>query len=651
MAKYKRNVQQIIPVDAADLRSMRRSFTQAVEQTAHSVEATIVQPAALPAPFAQPKNESDELVMLSGRNADLTNPFEYDPVPPEEFIYSEEYYGDEKFERTHGRREIWPWVYEEMTEIFSGPHHAPKYNTVIEIAGIGSGKSSLSGMVFAYMTYWLHCLRVPARYFNLIEDSTIAFVNLAPSAMTAKKVVFDKVKKTIARIPFFERNKWEPDPRVQSELVFKKKSINIVPGNSSSTFTLGYDFFGGVIDESCFFVTSSHDPVEEMYNNLNRRRYSRFKSNGLIMMISSAGSEGVFVEQFAEEHRNDPKVFFRRQSLYDCDPYYDNKPRFQITITRDLHNGEMETIELNPPEELRSEYEKNQSRALREFDGIPSHTMDPFYLPGDWERVLTHLNKTRSDPFPDKGKDDKQKVIPVLPNHLVSGLPDNFKGLDGAEYYCHCDLAKGDVSAGNCAAGFAMAHKENDAESGDVKVVLDLSVRFIAEPGHSIDPKSVRDLIHHLKHIRGFNIMSATYDQWQSEESIIRLKEQGIFSSRVAIGYDQHTMVKDLATTGQLDMYFDSFLLQELKGLEDKITKVEPSVNGSKDEADAVAGAVWGVYTTVDEGFRPKHKPRVKRGTSRRKPGILVQAMTTGMLPRNHGYRAGGTPARHRRGH
>ena len=133
-----------------------------------------------------------------------------------------------------------------------------------------------------------------------------------------------------------------------------------------------------------------------------------------------------------------------------------------------------------------------------------------------------------------------------------------------------------------------------------------------------------------------------------SEESIIRLKEKGVFSSRIAVGYDHHTMLKNLATTGQLDMYYDAVLLYEMKGLEDKITKVEPPVNGSKDEADAAAGAVWGAFTMVDEGFRPKHKPRVKRGTSRRKPGALIQTMSTGLLPRNHGYRAGGAQARYR---
>ncbi len=650
MAKSRRNVNQITSLDVPDLLSMRKSFQQATVPRGEAPGRTLILPRTklITVDDEPPEEDPGRAITLAGRNTDLSNPFEYDPVSPHEFIHSDEYYGDERFEHLHGHREIWPWVYEEMAEIFSGPRHMPKYNTVIEIAGIGSGKSSLSGMVFAYMVYWLHCLRSPASYFNLIADGTIAFVNLAPSATTAKKVVFDKVQKTIAKIPFFKRNDWEPDPRIQSELVFKKKSINIVPGNSSSTFTLGYDFYGGVIDEACFFAQSDRDPCEELYDNLNRRRYSRFKDNGLIMLISSATSEGVFVERFAEEHRDDPTVFFRRQSLYDCDPYYKDKERFHISITRDLLNGEVEVLELDPPVELKPEYEKNQSKSLRDFDAIPSHTMDPFYLKGDWENVLKHINRSRSDPFPDPGLDNDGKPKPVAPSDLITGLPNDFRGADGVEYYVHTDLAKGDVRKGNCAAGFAMAHKEPGEDPGESKIILDLSVRFIAKAGDSIDPKAVRDLIHHLKHIRGFNIMSATYDQWQSEESIIRLKEKGVFSSRIAVGYDHHTMLKNLATTGQLDMYFDSVLLREMKGLEDKITKVEPPINGSKDEADGAAGAIWGAFTMVDEGFRPKHKPRVKRGTFRRKPSSLVQTMTTGLMPRSKGYRYGGAQARYR---
>ena len=363
------------------------------------------------------------------------------------------------------------------------------------------------------------------------------------------------------------------------------------------------------------------------------------EDNGLIALISSAASEGAFVEKFAEEHKEDPKVKVRRLSLYEADPEFLGKPRFHITVTRDLLDGTIETKELNPPEELRSRYEGNLSKALREIDGLASHTLDPFYLSKDWVSVLGRLNKGRADPFPDRGMKDKKVPHSVLPMDVAAGLAPDFHGDPKWEYYCHCDLAKADVAAGNCAAGFAMVHKEI-VDNGDIRIVLDLSVRFITHPGTTLDPKHVRDFVHHLKHQRGFNISSVTYDQWQSEESIIRLKEQGIFSERLPVGYDQHTMVKNMLIGGGLDIFTDTMLLRELKGLEDKVTKVEPALGSMKDEADAFAGAVWGAYTSIDEGFRPKVKKRAAMPAVRRKPGFYAQ----GTMGRGMGQRGGGGP-------
>jgi hypothetical protein len=150
---------------------------RAMEEAMRKIESTPL------APGVDPRT----LLNTNATQSDSGNPFEFEPVSPEEFLSSDGFYGDAEFERRNGRREIWPWIYEEMQEVFSGPHYAPKYTTVVEIAGVGAGKSACVGVVFAYMAYWLHCLRKPASYFNLIEGSTIAFVNLAPSALVARR--------------------------------------------------------------------------------------------------------------------------------------------------------------------------------------------------------------------------------------------------------------------------------------------------------------------------------------------------------------------------------------------------------------------------------------------------------------------------------
>ncbi len=98
MVKSKRNVNQITSLDAPDLLNIRKSFQQAVVPRSEVTHGTLIIPATKSVTVAD--EDPGQVRVLAGRNTDLRNPFEYDPVPPEEFIYSDEFYGDESFEQS-----------------------------------------------------------------------------------------------------------------------------------------------------------------------------------------------------------------------------------------------------------------------------------------------------------------------------------------------------------------------------------------------------------------------------------------------------------------------------------------------------------------------------------------------------------------------
>ena len=555
---------------------------------------------------------------------DPKSKFEFEPVSPTEFIMSKEFYGDEEDHR------IWPWIVEDLEEIFSGNNHEPKYNAVIFISGIGSGKSTFVAMAYGYMAYWLHCLKDPPDYFGLARETTIAMVNLAPAANSAKDVIFNKVMGVIKRVKFFEGHGYEPDKDIESKLVFNKKRILIIPGNSSKTFSMSYDYYGGVIDEACRFETQTKDPVQSLFEGLDSRRDSRFHDRGIIFMVSEAGSEGCFAEQYALEHEGDTKVYFKRRYRYDCQPGYTDKtgryicfkdePRFPLTIKRERMDGTEEVLDINPPLIMKPEYDKNLAKALRIINGIPSLVIDKFYLDNDWVGVKSHVNMGRPDPFPDPNFGRKfADYEAVLPSRVMAALPDWFRGKPGIKYYIHVDLAKSDVAEmGQCAAGFAMAHGEEN------RVVVDLCVRFVAEKNTTLNYQHVRDLIGHLRNVRAFEIGSVTFDQWQSDESIRILKEEQYFSEVLPVGLEQHETLKELLTVGRCDIFDDKEALWELRGLEDKINDVKPATGFMKDEADALAGAVWGVAAKIDKDHEIPKK-RAKLGRLASKPGRGIQ--------------------------
>ena len=515
------------------------------------------------------------------------------PVSPKEFILSKDYYGS--------NNEIYPWIIDDMEEIFSGPHHAPKYHTVVEFAGTGSGKAILGGFIISYMWYWLLSFKSLRDYFaslncSWMEDSIVAFCNMAPTAKQAKDIVFDKVTKTLNRIKVLRERNWLPDPNINSELIYKEYNeehkkqyakLSILPGNSSKAFTLGHSIIGGIIDEACFWETKLRDPVEDLYKTLNDRRKSRFKNNGVIVLISSAWTEGNFMEKLALDAETDPGIFYKRRSRYECKPEFFASKKFEVKTLREKADGQTEEIILHPPEELREDYEKDKNKALRDIDAIPSVAGQPFYP--DFMLLLSRVNKDRTDPAPDLGKAHPESAFDIQ-----TRLPDTYRGIEGVKYRIHADLAKGCVIDGQCGVGFAMVHTEPHEKLG-FKVCLDLAVRFKAPVDKEVDIIEILDFIKWLHTQRNFKIEMVTFDQYNSltPKQIINKWGLGITASELGVDYTAHTYLKNLIKNGQFDFYYDQNLLYELKRLEDHLKSIEPGLNSYKDESDAVAGAAY----------------------------------------------------------
>jgi len=442
---------------------------------------------------------------LKGESFDSSDLFHIGPpVSPKEFIESKDFYGNVI------TGEIYPWIIDTMEDVFSGEYHAPKYQTVVCSCGIGSGKGTLAAAFTAYMVYWLLSFKSLRRYLatkniTWADADTIAFMNMAPSKDQAKNIVFDRVKKFINRVKVFKDMGWKPDPNVSSQLQFKDKDqitgdyfnkLLVIPGNSSKTFTLGYSIFGGCIDESNFFIEKTKDPCKDIYEEMDGRRKSRFKHLGVTLLTSSANTEGTYTEGLAKQSQEDPNIYYIRKSMYDCKPEYFSSPRFKLKVQREKIDGSIETIELDPPLELKSDYERNRSKALRDYDAIPSVAGNPFF--SDFALLSAKINTERKDPCPDLGMDK-----PETPFDVKTRLHPSFIGNAGANYRVHIDLAKGDVIKGLCGVGFAMAHKVH-CGNNKFKIKIDLAVRFKAKRDEEININEILDLVQFLRNDRKF---------------------------------------------------------------------------------------------------------------------------------------------------
>lgn len=515
------------------------------------------------------------------------SPWQQRPVSPTEFINGRDFINDRK-------NKIWSSLRHDMEIIFSGTDndgnliYSPICNVYLNCSGLGSGKSTQVALFISYMVYWLHCLKNPFDYFGLYDASTLLLMNVAPVEKKAKDIVFSKVFSMIKNISWFRDMGYMPDKRLTSRLRFfrdrydpndmtreevEKASplIAIVPASGKPGSAVGEDLFGGAIDEACsdggFELLDGTDRCEEIFDAMHERRKSRFLDQGIIMMISSAGSEGRFMERFlteVEEYRQihdiktevanigDMKIIHRRRASYEANPKFHDMKTFHYTIERETNEGNILKYELDIPIYFREQMEKNPEKTLRNICAIPSVSSHPYFV--EWDRIKDNVNKSRQDPMPDNGDDNQlaplcKKCLGKPYEKLTACcwelLPKSFRGEQDIWYMCHVDLGTGGTkSSKRCAAGLAISHRGPDIDVNGVllpTVVIDLSVRFKAsakktiikkQSGGSIttvkkteeiDISAVRDFIIKLDKERGFKFAKITYDGFQcvSEGTLI----------------------------------------------------------------------------------------------------------------------------------
>ena len=449
----------------------------------------------------------------------------------------------------NAKAECWPSVKDDLEALFNG-----KYVEAVFCEAIGSGKSYKSSLIMTYMAYRVLCLREPQRYFNLATGSGICFINMSIRAEQSRKVVFGEIKSRIDNSPWF-RQHFPPDPDIKSELRFAK-NITIFPGNSRETFPLGFNVLGGVMDEAAWYTeTDDHDVAEEMFNALHSRIKNRFGERGLLVMISSPRYVDDFIELKMKEAETNPNIFCRRKMLWD------SKPTQAFCGTR------IEFQNYKIPIEFELEAKRNPESFKRDFMAIPAMALEPYFKRMDL--IEKCIDPKLGHPFDENGR-----------------FKPWFTGKKGLYHYIHVDLGhKRD------ATGIAMAHDEGD------NVIVDFMLQMKAPPGGEIYFSDIRDLIIQLKEKLGFKIDKVTYDGWQSIDSMQILREKWIKCELLSVDRDTsaYDTLKEKMYAGQLKCYRYEPFFNELKRLELLVgTKVDHPPHGSKDVADAVAGAVYG---------------------------------------------------------
>ena len=430
-------------------------------------------------------------------------------------------------------------------------------NEVICMLGKGSGKDHCARISMAYTVYLIHCLRDPLIYYGKAHGVYIDLLNLAVNAQQAQRVFFEPLKNLLLRSPYF--NKVGFEPRV-SEIFFFSKPVRCFSGHSESEGWEGYEVMTIILDEIAAFKTDaelrgetrSKGSASAIYNMSKLSIMSRFPEVGKVILLSFPRYKGDFIQQryYNSREKKEPKTWTIKAATWEVNP----------TIKR---------------EQLESEYIRNPVEARARFECEPPNMEDAYFRDPELVRKAFMYSE---DPVDEEGN-----------------FKPWFNKTDGQVRFIHIDLAlKRDRAA------LSMVHctglKEVKTLMGveNLPIInVDLVYSWEASVNQEINFSSIRQMIIDL--CRKFDVAKVTFDRWQSIEMIQSLRAQNInadFHSVKKTDFD--TLMTAIYDT-RLRGYWNELLVEEelLKLRLFGNNKIDHPSSGSKDLADAVAGAVF----------------------------------------------------------
>jgi hypothetical protein len=247
------------------------------------------------------------------------------------------------------------------------------------------------------------------------------------------------------------------------------------------------------------------------------------------------------------------------------------------------------------PDMYRYQFELNPEKALKDLAGIPPKVGDAF-ISLDYKIIEARERWVENN---------HGSPSPVQPNGKLEHW---FRAQENLKRAIHVDI--GYASEGD-AMGIAMGHVRRVVEiDGELKpyIVIDMLMRLSAPAGGEIMLGDMRRILYHLRDGLKFNIVSVTFDGFQSHDTIQQMRQRRFRrvdylsidkeklpyeDLREAI-YEDRIEIPPLMTKFRPeDPEVCEIAYKELSELIDTGPKIDHPEYGSKDVADAIAGVTY----------------------------------------------------------
>lgn len=481
--------------------------------------------------------------------------------------------------------------------------------------GKGSGKDHVCRIASMRCAYLLMCLESPQEYFGMPEQDTIHLLNVASSSGQAQQAFFLPIVRAV-------KKGWFKDKCVPKlNVISYAKNIESISGHSDAESQEGLNLKLAIADEIDAFKSN-----KEMVTRRGQSAREPTKSaEGILNMMRTSASTR-FPETFKNVRISYPRYLGSTIQRLTDDARADFQERGQKS--RHYVSGPMATWEVNPRvtgrEAFAEDYREDPIMARAKYECRPARAVNPYFR--NVQAVDAAFATVDQPPLSvtyalDPQVNSDRRVWSPRYHFSEALFP-----VRGAVYTMHADLAV----AGD-RAGIAMAHVVNYDEFEAIaidedgaehtvrevrpRVKVDFVISYTADqssdPAREIQIRWARQLCFELIR-RGFNIKLFTFDSFQSTDSMQILEAKGIETDKLSTDLSEEPWrnLRDLMYEGRISIPrlpaeggSKSFLLRdELLSLSKLPNgRVDHPLDGSKDEADALACAVM---SAVQKGGR-----------------------------------------------
>lgn len=565
---------------------------------------------------------------------------DYDEIPVdiETFLHDKQYLGNGLYDGN--KFTVFPYWVETLKKMFPD-NTTTTCNTLVLTGGIGLGKSFMAVLCMLYLLHRMLCLKDPYNYYGLQPIDKISFALINVTQEAAKGVAWDKLQQLVQSSPWFMSHGFTSG---RSEIVWNpNKRIELIIGSNNNA-VIGRALFSSFTDEVNFSaMTTDTDKIKKkqktLISQIEARMQSRFMKGTKLPTLQIIASSKSSDQSFLDSYINTKKKNNSKTTLVIDEPQWvirndkDSPNKFYVAVGNKFLASEV--LPKDAPEELIDSYRSkgyqmllvpegyyeqfvdNVELSLTDIAGI-STTSALKYISGirlNEIKVDNYVNPFLKDII-ETGTGDKQQYSEWFNINLVQ------KSCKNKPLYIHLDMSKSGDKTGIAGVWImgkrAGAGNDNQSKEAYYKVAFSVSIK--APKGYEISFEKNKTFIRWLKS-QGFKIKGVTMDTYQSAQikqqliadgfdakilSVDRLDNVQGTKTKVCLPY---AFFKTAIYEHRLELYRKCDLLtDEIVGLEKEpdghINHPEGGTQGSKDQADAVCGALYNASQNIEQfGF------------------------------------------------